>query len=182
LGTEKRLVDNIREREFVPLTEAREQVETAITRIALLHLAFSRTLVEEFGTEKGKDLIVRSVLRYGRLVGERIKKGLPDYPLAKFGAYEQHESGKVYNCVLAKIFQEYRELNLGGLYCYVDPAKIMAVDSNRKQIHNDCAACGDEYCTFEEMSTTEEERNNFIDESVEWKNVDPRLVRGTRRA
>jgi cysteine synthase len=60
--------------------------------------------------------------------------------------------------------------------------KIMAVDSNRKQVHNDCAACGDEYCTFEEMSTTEKERSNFIDESVEWRNVDPRLVRGTRRA
>ena len=54
MGTAKGPIDNISEREFVPLKEARGQVETAITRIALLHLAFSRTLVEEFGAEKGR--------------------------------------------------------------------------------------------------------------------------------
>ena len=54
MGTAKGPIDNISEREFVSLKEARGQVETAITRIALLHLAFSRTLVEEFGAEKGR--------------------------------------------------------------------------------------------------------------------------------
>jgi hypothetical protein len=167
------------EKELVPLTEARKQVETAITRIALLHLAFSKTLVEEFGMEKGKELIRRSILRYGRLVGERMKRGLPDYPNAKYGAYTEHENGRVYDCVLAKIFREYEELDLGGLYCYVDPAKTMAVDPSRKQVHNDCAACGDEYCTFAELPTTEKERNDFSNARLDWKYVDPRLARGT---
>jgi hypothetical protein len=166
--------------EHVLIGEAREQVEMAITRIALLHLAFSKTLVEEFGAEKGKRLITTSILRYGRWVGERMKRGLPDYPIAKYGAYVERENGRIYDCVLAKIFREYGELDLGGLYCYVDPAKTMAVDSSRKLVHNDCAACGDEYCTFEEIPTTEKERNDFMNLSTDWKYVDPRLARGTK--
>ena len=165
--------------EHVLIGEAREQVETAITRIALLHLAFSKTLVEEFGPEKGKELITKSILRYGRLVGERMKRGLPDYPTAKYGAYVERENGRVYDCVLAKIFQEYDELDLGGLYCYVDPGKIMGFDPGKKLIHNDCAACGDEYCTFAELPTNEKERSDFANARSDWKYVDPRLARGT---
>ena len=167
--------------EHVLIGEAREQVEMAIARIALLHLAFSKTLVEEFGADKGKQLITKSILRYGRWVGERMKRGLPDYPIAKYGAYEERENGRIYDCVLAKIFREYDELDLGGLYCYVDPAKTMAADASRKLIHNDCAACGDEYCTFEEVPTTEKERNDFMNVSTDWKYVDPRLARGTKK-
>lgn len=111
----------------VPLKEAREQVEIAIGRTALLHLAFSKTLVEEFGEEKGKELIVRSVLEYGRRIGERVKRGLPDLP--KYGVHGgRTPDGKVYDCVFAKIFREYGEQDLGCLYCYVDPAKSMAQD------------------------------------------------------
>lgn len=167
------------EEELVPLREAKEQVETAITRIALLHLAFSKTLVEEFGSDMGKELITRSVLRYGRWVGERMKRGLPDYPTAKYGAYVERENGRIYDCILAKIFREYNELDLGGLYCYVDPAKIMSTDPTIKMIHNDCAACGDEYCTFAELPTNEKERSDFANARSDWKNVDPRLARGT---
>jgi hypothetical protein len=54
---------SLSEDELVPLKEAKKQVETAITRIALLHLAFSKTLVEEIGANMGKELITRSVLR-----------------------------------------------------------------------------------------------------------------------
>jgi len=170
-------LDSAEKEELVPLKEAKEQVETAITRIALLHLAFSKMIVEEFGVEKGRALITKSILQYGRWVGERIKRGLPDYPVAKYGAYVEHENGEVYDCVLARIFQQYGELDLGSLYCYVDPAKFMAVDPSRKQVHNDCAACGDEYCTFNEVPTTEKERNDFMNRSIDWKYVDPRLVR-----
>jgi hypothetical protein len=168
------------EEELVPLSEAKTQVENAITRIALLHLAFSKTLVEEFGADKGRELITRSVLRYGRWAGERMKRGLPDYPTAKYGAYIERERGRVYDCILAKIFREYNGLDIGGLYCYVDPAKSMAVDPNKKEIHNDCAAFGDEYCTFAVLPTTEKERSDFTSASSDWKYVDPRLARGTR--
>jgi hypothetical protein len=66
--------------EFVPLKEAREQVEIAVTRLALLHLGFSKTLVEEFGEEKGKALIIKSIMEYGRMIGERTMRGLPSLP------------------------------------------------------------------------------------------------------
>ena len=167
--------------ELVPLTEAKAQVEAAIARIALLHLAFSRIFVEEFGSEKGKELITKSILQYGRWVGERMKRGLLDYPSARYGAYVERDHGKVYDCILARIFREYGELGLGGLYCYVDPAKTMAADPTVKLIHNDCAACGDDYCTFAELPTTEKEQNDFANARSEWKYVDPRLARGTMK-
>jgi len=160
--------------ETLPLREARREVETAITRLALLHLSFSKTIVEEFGEEKGKELIVRSILEYGKRVGERIRRGLPDLP--KYGVHGGSKDGRVYDCVLAKIFQEYGEQKVGCLYCYVDPAKTMAVNPKRKVIHTTCAACSDDYCTFKEMSTTEKEQQDFISKDKDWKHVDPRLV------
>jgi hypothetical protein len=39
-------------KDIVTLEEAKEQVGIALTRAALLHLSFSRTLVEEFGEQK----------------------------------------------------------------------------------------------------------------------------------
>jgi len=161
--------------ETVSLGEAKREVETAITRLALLHLSFSKTIVDEFGEEKGKELIVKSILEYGRRVGERIRRGLPDLP--KYGVHGGSKDGRIYDCVLAKIFREFGEQKVGCLYCYVDPAKTMAVNPERKIIHTTCAACGDDYCTFEEMPTTEKERQGFIGKDKDWKYVDPRLAK-----
>lgn len=166
--------------EMVPLKEAREQVEIAVARAALLHLAFSKTLIEEFGEEKGKELIIRSILEYGRRVGERVKRGLPDLP--KYGVHGgRTPDGKVYGCIFSKIFREYGELDLGCLYCYVDPAKSMAQDPTHKLMHKDCAACGDDFCTFAVVPTTEKERNDFVKKNKDWKHVDPRLTQGIQR-
>lgn len=163
-------------KETVPLEEAREQVEIAITRLALLHLSFAKTLVEEFGEEKGKKLIIKSILEYGRRIGERIKRGKQDLP--KYGVYGEHRNGKTYDCVFAKVFQEYDELDLGCLYCYVDAAKSMTINYKHKLVHKDCAACGDDYCTFVTLPTTEKERIDFINKKKDWEHVDPRLVKG----
>jgi hypothetical protein len=165
--------------EVVPLKEAREQVEIAITRAALLHLSFSRTLIDELGEEKGKGLILKSIMEYGKRVGERIKRGLPDLP--KYGVNGGWKDGKVYDCVFANIFREYGELDLGCFYCYIDPAKSMAADPATKFIHRDCAACGDDFCTFDKTSTTEKERKDFTDKNENWKHVDPRLAEGTKK-
>jgi len=163
--------------EFVPLKEAVHEVEVAIIRLALMHLSFSKTLVEEFGKEKGKELIIKSILEYGKRVGERIKQGLQDLP--KYGVHGRYKEGKVYDCVLAKVFHEYGEEDLGCLYCYIDPAKTMAVDPKQKIIHKTCAPCGDDYCTFERVPTTEKERQDFINKDKDWKYVDPRIVEGS---
>jgi hypothetical protein len=163
---------------FVSLSEAADEVAVAVTRLALLHLSFSKTLVEEFGEKKGKELVIRSILEYGKRVGERIKRGLPDLP--KYGVHGEYKDEKVYDCVLAKTFHEYGEEDIGCLYCYVDPAKSMAVDLNSKLIHKDCAACGDDYCTFEEAPTTSKERAYFKSIKNDWRNIDARLVEGSK--
>ena len=172
----------------VTLEEAKEQVGIALTRAALLHLSFSRTLVEEFGEQKGKELVLRAIMEYGRRVGERVKRGLPDVP--KYGIFgtevmggsgdKWFENYKVYDCVFARIFKEYGELDLGCLYCYVDPAKTMTQDPSQKLIHRNCAACGDDSCTFEVLPTTEQERSDFIGKCSDWKHVDSRLAEGVR--
>jgi hypothetical protein len=162
----------------VSLEEAAGEVELAMTRLALLHLAFSETLVRELGEQKGKQLIIESILEYGKRVGERIKRGLPDLP--RYGIYRRYTDGKIYDCVLARTFREYGEEDLGCLYCYVDAAKTMAVNPDRKLTHKDCAACGDDYCTFEEASTTAKERADFENMAVGWRAVDHRLAAGDR--
>ena len=165
--------------ESVPLKKAVREVEIAMARVALLHLSFSKVLVDELGEEKGKGLIVRSILEYGRRIGERTKRGLEDLP--SYGVVGRFEDNKAFDCVLAKIFHEYGEEDLGCLYCYVDAAKSMAFDPDSKIIHKTCAACGDDYCTFERKRTTAKERRDFKEESGHWKNVDPRLVEGLKK-
>jgi len=162
----------------VSIEEATREVEIAITRLALLHLSFSKILVNELGESKGKEIIIKSILEYGKRVGERIKRGLPDLP--KYGIYAYHDQEKFYGCVLAKIFQEYGEEDLGCLYCYVDAAKSMQVDLDYKLIHKTCAACGDDNCTFERVSTTEKERKSFRHMEKDWRLVDKRIAQGKR--
>ena len=161
---------------IIPLSEAKEQVAIACTRIALLHLAFSKILVEELGVEKGKELILKSIMEYGKRVGERIKRGLPDLP--KYGIIGKQLDGKFYDCIFAKTFREYGELNLGCIYCYIDAAKYMAQDPTHKLVHGYCAACGDEYCTFITAATTKKERSDFKFKKLNWKSVDQRLAQG----
>ncbi len=165
--------------EMVPLKDARKQVRIAITRAALLHLAFSKTLVDELGDKKGKQLILKSIMEYGKRVGERTKRGHQDLP--KYGVHRGRKDGRVYDCVFAETFREYDELDLGYLYCYVDPAKSMAANPKSKLIHRDCAACGDDFCTFQQnVPTTQKERRDFVKKNTDWKSVDARLARGVK--
>jgi hypothetical protein len=162
-----------KEERVVTLKEAKEQVEIAMTRVALLHLGFSRTLVEELGEKKGKDLIIKSILEYGKLVGEGIRVGRADLP--KYGVFENKE-GKIYDCIMPKVFRQHKNEDLGRLYCYVDPAKKMAVNPTRKIIHTKFPLCGDEYCSSKEVPTTEKERKDFVEKNNDWKYVDPYLL------
>jgi len=182
--------------EVVTLKDAIEQVKTAVTRIALIHLGFSKTIVEELGGKKGKELIIKSMIEYGKLVGKQTSKGkqdLPHYGLHDKYLYDDHEfidtrkcpvpRGKdfdfaryrVFGCMLAKVFRELGEEELGHLYCYVDSAKSMATDPSRKLIHTACEPLGDDCCAFDMVSTSEKEREDFENKTENWKEVDPIL-------
>ena len=85
------------------------------------------------------------------------------------------EHFKVYGCELAKTFIELQEEELGRLYCYVDAAKSMAEDPDKKFIHTDCLLCGDDYCSFQYSPTSEKEKEDFKNNNRDWKTIDPLL-------
>lgn len=182
----KRIVNGLRKTElmtnnpdFVPFEEAKNEVKTAMTRLALLHLSFSKTIIEELGQEQGENLIIKSIMEYGRRIIESVRKGGQDLP--KWGVYSEISKkgeGKIVasGCTLAKTFSDSNELDLGRFYCYVDAAKSMASDPAEKAIHLTCATCGDDNCTIDVLPTTEEERIAFVQKDiVKWKFVDPLL-------
>ena len=184
--------------EEVPFEEAKEQVEIAMIRLALMHLSYSKVLVQEFGEEKGKQLILKSIMEYGNRAGKRALDGHRD--LSHYGVHSKYvyqdkeytdardaihliqeddfdfSKLEIHGCTLAKIFKEYEEEDLGKLYCYIDAAKSMTTNSSTKAIHTKCVLCGDDYCQIKSVETTEKERKDFEKSDPEWKNVDPLLL------
>lgn len=182
----------------VPFEEAIEQVRIAFYRLAQLHLSFSKTLVEEFGEEEGKELVIKSIIEYGKRIEERSKSGHPRNPFYGIhGKYEYKgneyidlrellkqdpDDGvdfsilKIYDCSLAQIFKERDEEELGRLYCYIDAAMSMFDDPNSKAIHTKCVLCGDDYCQIKVEETTKKEKEDFKERNKDWKSVDPILL------
>lgn len=164
--------------EIVTLEEAKKQVEIAGRRIALLHLVYAKMLVEEFGEERGRKLILKAIKDYGIRIGEKVKRGEQDLP--KYGLHERAEwvevkgekRAKAYGCVLAKEWSEWREDSLGRLYCYVDPAKTMSINPSEKLVHVKAIPDGDDYCELVVRPTTERERKDFTDKDADWEYID----------
>ena len=183
-------------KEMVSLNDAIEQIKKTATRLALLHLGFSKILSEEFGEEKAKELIIKSIVEYGKLVGKHQKQdNLPFFGLYEKQSYKDQEFVdlrkiplskdekfdfkyfKAYGCAIGMTFIELQEKELGQLYCYIDAAKSMSEDLEKKLIHTDCVLCGDDYCTFKYSSTSEKEKEDFKNNDKDWKNVDPLLLK-----
>ncbi len=153
----------------IPLNEAENEVKIVTQRLALLHLSYARTLVDEFGWEEGKRLILKSMKRYGVNVANWAASGHQGLP--RFGFWEKRE-GKPDLCELGKVMVELGEPELGALYCLIDPAKTMAADPCRKMIHTKNMIIGDDGCGFETVPTTEEDRRD-LKEDRDWAHVDP---------
>ena len=155
--------------EMVPLAEAENEVKVVTQRLALLHLAFSRTIVDTLGWADGKQLILDSIKQYGEYVAERTKQGHQGLP--KYGFWENRDD-KPPLCELGKIMLELGEPELGAMYCLIDPAKTMAADPSKKMIHTRCMILGHDECQFETIPTSEEERASFM-KGKDWAFVDP---------
>lgn len=168
--------------------EAAREIEIACKRIALLHLSYAKTLIEELGEKKGVELIAKAIKDYGFKIGEKTRedvltKGLEPTPenfnlgeslrIPKFGIQRKVEKievdgemrSRTFGCILAKLWKEYGEEKIGRLYCYVDPAKYMAYNPNFKLIHVKSEPEGDECCEFAVRPTTEMERKDFLDKN-----------------
>lgn len=159
---------------MVPLSEAENEVKVVTQRLALLHLAYAKTLVDEFGWDKGKLLILKAIKEYGRRVAERARRGLQTLP--KYGFWERRE-GKPPLCELGKIVLEYGELDIGSLYCLIDAAKTMFANPEEKLIHTKCMTVGDEHCEFMRVPTKRKDREDFFSRNKDWSHVDPRLYK-----
>jgi len=181
----------VKKEETVSLEDAKEQVGRASRRLGLLHLSFARTLVNELGEKKGKELVLKAIRDYATRVGEEVKanaaaQGLDNSPanykedLPLYGMNDGMEMVevdgekrmRVYGCVMAKLWNKAGEDELGRLYCYVDPAKYMAFNPDFKLVHLKAVPDGDEYCEFVVSPTTEQERSDFADKDKDWSYID----------
>lgn len=182
------------EKETIDLEEAKSEIGKAIRRIALLHLAFSEMLVEEFGEEEGKKLIVKAIRNYGLKIGQKARKEVLEmgleptlanydkaqgepYPLT--GAFDSVSmkivDGKpeatITGCLLAKVWKDYGQEALGRLYCLVDPANFMAYNPNLAFVHVKAEPDGDDHCKLIFRETTPQEREDFA-QNRDWSHID----------
>ncbi len=160
------------EQQTVSLSEAERQVKIVVQRLALMHLAYARTLVDRLGWPQARQIILDSIKRYGQMVAARTAQGhqgLPDY-----GFWEERE-GRPRLCELGKVMLELGEAELGSMYCLVDPAKTMAADPGRKMIHTRCMILGHDECEFDTVATTEAEAGDFARDR-DWAYLDPLIA------
>ncbi len=151
-------------KQMITKEEAFRQVKSMITRAALIHYAFAKTLVNELGEKKGKALAKKAIELYGKEVGKRVKnrtlaKGLPltrdnfqdDLPDLGWAEREKVEvqgekRSRVYTCHLAEVWQELGVPELDRLYCFVDQAKYQAYNPKLQCVHVKNVLDGDPYC------------------------------------
>ena len=66
-------------------------------------------------------------------------------------------------------------MDIGSLYCLIDPAKIMFANPDEKLIHTKCLTVGDEHCEFKTVPATEKDKQDLFGEDRDWSHVDPVL-------
>jgi len=189
---------------MIPLEEASHEVVLTSRRIALLHLAYAKTLVAEFGEQKGMELIVKAIKAYGTTVGNEAREAVlaqgleltpenysagPARGLPKIGMHSGIETVEVngeqrfraHGCVMGELWNELGEGKLGRLYCLVDPAKFMAYNPAFTLAHSKTVPDGDPYCEFCIRETTALEQEAFLTSDTEWIEADRCDVDGANK-
>jgi predicted hydrocarbon binding protein len=151
-------------KQMITKEEAFQQVKSMITRAALIHWAYAKTLIKDLGEKKGKALAKKAIELYGKEVGKRVKErtlarslpltrenfqdDLPDLGWAEREKVEvdREKRSRVYTCHLAKVWQELGVPELGRIYCYVDQAKYEAYNPELQCVHVKNVLDGDAYC------------------------------------
>jgi hypothetical protein len=131
--------------------------------MTMLYHAFGETLIEEFGRERGIELIQKAIEAYGTDVGLAAqetakKKGLKltpdnfesDLPMLAWKAEEVIVDGekrkRVHFCPVAKDLLETSDTETARLYCRVDQAKMHAFNPEYEFFHLKNLMDGDPYC------------------------------------
>jgi hypothetical protein len=153
------------ERDQVSAAEARKAVQDMSRRVGLLHMCYARTLVDELGEERGRELIEKAIWDYGTKIGHRMRervlaKGLEptvenmdqgsDLSPIGFDHRDVEIDGEIraqsLGCAIAEPWHDYGEQELGGLYCLVDPAKMQAYHPDYTMVHLRKIPNGDPCC------------------------------------
>lgn len=147
------------------IQEAHEALLAMARRVALLHMSYARTLVDALGEERGKALIQKAIWAYGTYIGQRTRARVvalghaptPEafvlgsdlsplvFPTEKV-VIDGEPRSRATHCVLAEVWREYSEEELGSLYCLVDPAKMQAYNPAWTMVHTSRIPAGDPYC------------------------------------
>ena len=179
-------------RETIPFEEAEKEVELVSERLALLHLTYAKTIIDELGEEKGKELILKTIKRYGKTIGKKRREEIEEkgmeptaenfsegkvLRIPRFGMHTDLKTNKegnmeLYGCTMGKFWKDEGEEELGRLYCYVDPAKYMGYNDEYIQIHEKALPAGDGCCVFDVRTSTEEEREIFNSEESDFSEID----------
>ncbi len=162
-------------KEMITKQEASEQVNSMASRAALIHYAFTKTLIDKLGQKKGTELARNAIKLYGEWVGRRVKektlaKGLPltrenfqdDLPALGWAERETVEvegekRSRVFACPLARIWYELGAPELGRVYCFVDQAKYEAYNPELECVHIKNILDGDPYC---ELAVRKKKKNH----------------------
>ena len=151
-------------KEMISKDEAFRQLKSMITRTALIHYAFTKTIIDELGKEKGKELTKKAIRFYGEVVEKKVRertlaKGLPtipenfqdDLPALGWASREKvivdgEKRARVHTCYLAEAWKELGVPEIGRLYCFVDQAKYEAYNPELECVHTKNVLDGDPYC------------------------------------
>jgi hypothetical protein len=151
-------------KEMISKDEALSQLKSMITRTALIHYAFTKTIIDELGKAKGKKLVQKAIRLYGEMVGKKVRektlaKGLPtlaenfqdDLPALGWATREKvvvegEKRARVHTCYLAEAWKELGVPEIGRLYCFVDQAKYEAYNPELECVHTKNVLDGDPYC------------------------------------
>jgi len=172
--------------------EAVAQIRRALRRTAFIYHSFAKTLVEELGRNKGKEVIKKAVEAYGIRIGQEVRKEVldkgwepapnnfkSDLPDLAWKTEEVEIDGekrmRVHYCPLAAEWLEWGDTKLSRLYCFVDQAKMQAYNPDYEYIHLKNLLDGDPYCELVVRPKVEEktkERENTSgeteNETVKW--------------
>jgi hypothetical protein len=161
---------------MIEKAEALRQIRLALRRAALLYHYFGEVLIQEFGEEKGLELISKAVDAYGAHVGRAAreqadKKGLPLSP-ANFESdlpelawdnepvvVEGEKRTRVHFCPLAEELRELGSAKRARLYCCVDQAKMKAYNPEYEYIHLHNIIDGDPFCELVVRPVKKKERS-----------------------
>lgn len=152
--------------DMIPRQEAERDVVIMARRLAWLHAAYARVLVEELGEERATALTMKAIKDYGNRAGEAAREHVeamdlplsptnmsltPDLPRLGWekGIWtdpQGRERPVITHCPLAQAFSEIGEEKLGRLYCYVDQAKVEGYNSDLECRHAQNVLDGDRVC------------------------------------